>query len=554
MYLINIFKMVVLSSLIGSLIVLIILIAKALFKSKLNCFFHYYIWLILLVKLIIPFGPKTPLNISDIHEKLYVKSIINEKMQVNPSAPSQNIDLKNSFQLYTLPTSDKNLINNPMNISLKNKINIEKALCFLWILVIVLLTGMLVEGHKRLRKILRISIKDVKSTHKKVLHNCMNAMDIKTELEILYSPKISSPSLCGFIKPKILIPVKVAVSVCDEEFKYIIMHELCHFKNKDILINCIISLLSVVYWFNPILLYGFRKMRQDCEFFCDSEVLSYLEDHENIQYGNSIIRVLELVGSTKRLTGTTSMVMNSQEIKRRIIMISNYKKINIKGILLGVILMVTLGSVGIVVNASNISQNKDISKAKTLQETQSAVLLSPNIVIYNSHPDEAYPSGMTVTDVAVSINDKLIKEGLNSSFIKSTAPTEYRKSYENSRNLIIKNVKNYPNTILLDIHRDVTDNSKSDTKKILFILAKNNPHYEWNKKFVDSLLENIKNSSGVKPEIFFFETGTSYFNQDLSKNSVIIEVGNNNSSNSDIEECVNAIVSALKNIQNTTSN
>ena len=109
----------------------------------------------------------------------------------------------------------------------------------------------------------------------------MKAMNIRTEVELSYSKKISSPSLCGFIKPKILIPVSVAANICDEEFKYIIMHELTHLKNKDIFINWAITLLSMIYWFNPILLYGFHKMRQDCEISCDGQVISYLGEGEN---------------------------------------------------------------------------------------------------------------------------------------------------------------------------------------------------------------------------------------------------------------------------------
>ena len=66
MDLLNIFEKIVLSSLIGSVIVFMILITKGIFRNKLNFTFKYYIWLILIIKLTIPFGPKNPLNISDL--------------------------------------------------------------------------------------------------------------------------------------------------------------------------------------------------------------------------------------------------------------------------------------------------------------------------------------------------------------------------------------------------------------------------------------------------------------------------------------------------------
>lgn len=194
-------------------------------------------------------------------------------------------------------------------------------------------------------------------------------------------------------------------------------------------------------------------------------------------------------------------------------------------------------------------ESANAEKSVESNETKTAVKASPNIVIYNTHADEEYVSGKKVTDVASLINDKLIKEGLSSSFIKCSPPETYAKAYEASRDVIMKNVVDYGNTVLLDIHRDITDNSKSDTKKILIELVEKNPHYEANKKFAENLLNEINKTEGVKCEIVLYDKGISYFNQDLSNNAILIELGNNKSSDSDVEKCINSIVSALKNIE-----
>lgn len=574
---INIFETIVLSSLIGSLIVLMILIIKGIFKNKLNCTFHYYIWIILLIKLIVPFGPKTSLNLSNMYEKFNLQNTVNDT-QIKSPQQLENTDLDTLVSISTFQPSNQNVISKAINIPSKNKVNIENALCFVWIFGVVLLIGIIAAGHKRLREIIRASIKDIDSTHKEILYNCMNSMNITTKLEILYSPKISTPSLCGFIKPKILIPVSIADNVSDEEFKYIIMHELSHLKNKDIILNWVITSLSVIYWFNPILLYGFHKMKQDCEFSCDGQVISRLSEGENLQYGNAIIRVLELGGNSRRLIGTTSMVMNSSEIKRRIIMISKYKKINIKSVLLGVIIIIIIGGLGIAVNinsyknsskaaASQVEASAEANKS-TVNNTSDGNLLasikalpkdntkplepfSADIVIYNSHPDEAYLSGIKVTDVAALINDKLVKEGIKSRFIPCPVPKEYIKSYQSTRDLITKNVKNYSNTILLDIHRDAGDKYND---KILFVLAKSSPHYETNQKFADLLSANIKSSKQIETYTVFYDKGSSYFNQDLSSKSAFIELGNDKSTDADVEKYVDALVLTLKNIQKGSSN
>lgn len=575
MNIINIFKVIILSSLIGSITTLMILIVKGLFKEKLNPKFHYYIWLVLLIKLMIPFGPQTPLSISNIYEKVHVQSPINQNAQeteINILQQIKNTNSGTSISSKDLQSSNKTVLNKDINIPLINKVNIERVLFFIWMLGAVLYALVLFIGNKKLKETVESSIKNINNTHKKVLYNCMDTMNIKARVEISYSTKISTPSLCSLIKPKILIPVSVAENISNEEFKYIVIHELCHLKNKDLLINWITNLLSVVYWFNPILLYGFHKMRQDCEFSCDNEVISYLDKSENVQYGNTMIKILELAGNNKRLIGTTSMVMNSSEIKRRIIMISKYKKMSAKSILMGIVVVAFTGSLGFLLNTSMISEDKIVSinkssvnntsngvespatEALPSDSIKSILPLSSDVVIYNSHAEEDYPSGIKVTDVGALINDKLIKEGMESKFIRCDPPTEYVKAYQTTRDLITKNVEGYSDAILLDIHRDITGNTKADTRKILFILAENNPHYEENKKFVYNLLNNIKKSEKVKSDILLYKNGISYFNQDLSNNSVVINIGNDMSSDSDIEECINALVSALRNTQKTSSN
>lgn len=584
MDLLNVFGVIVLSSIMGSIIVLMILITKGIFRNKLSSTFHFYIWLILLIKLTIPFGPQTSFNIYNLYENFYKQTTTSEKTQISSSIKIENVNLGDSKPESDYLPSNKNVINKAMNIPLKSKINIEKVVCFIWMFGVLLLIVTLVKGHKELRGIVKASTKDINSTHKEILYNCRKAMNIRTEVDLSYSHKISSPSLCGIIQPHILIPVKVAANICDDEFKYIIMHELTHLKNKDIFINWAITILSVVYWFNPILLYGFNKMRQDCEFSCDGQVISHLNKGESLQYGNAIIRVLELGSNSNRLIGTTSMVMNTSEIKRRVIMISKYKKVNIKGILLGALVVAIIGGLGLVLNTSNLNSDKSIARATTLKvktpvttsksevnntandaqatnikesasdSEKPIVSFSPDIVIYNSHPDEAYASGLKVTDIAALINDELQKEGLNSSFIKCKTPIEYDQSYVNSRELIIRNVKDYANTILIDIHRDVVENPKSEMKKMQLVLTKENPHYKANKKFADFLLAEFSKSNGIKSDIYFYNKGMSYFNQDLSNNCALIDIGNNMSSDSDIESCVNALVSALKNFKGSSAN
>lgn len=194
------------------------------------------------------------------------------------------------------------------------------------------------------------------------------------------------------------------------------------------------------------------------------------------------------------------------------------------------------------------TRTNEIKTLKGIEYTDSLQPFSSDIVIYNSHSDELYPSGLCVADVASKINDILVSDGLNSKFIKNV-DIDYTNAYKKTRDIITSKVKNYNNTVLLDIHRDTSGDVQRDTKTILFVLAQSNPHYDANKKFADQLKQEIQKFSDVKVNCFMYKSGVKYFNQDLSNKSLLIEVGNNKSSDEDVKECINALTTAIKNVK-----
>lgn len=77
----------------------------------------------------------------------------------------------------------------------------------------------------------------------------------------------------------------------DKEIKYVILHQLSHYKRKDILIVWLSKIVEITQFFNPLIRFGLKIMKEDCEEACDEYVLGKLEKNENKAYGNTIIKV-----------------------------------------------------------------------------------------------------------------------------------------------------------------------------------------------------------------------------------------------------------------------
>lgn len=118
------------------------------------------------------------------------------------------------------------------------------------------------------------------------------AKRIGIELEINKLPEIrmvygyASPFAIGFIKNIIYIPDK---DYTEKELAYLIRHELCHCKNRDIIKKWVFIIVNALHWFNPIVWLMRKSISQDIELICDEEVLCNATKAERAEYSELIM-------------------------------------------------------------------------------------------------------------------------------------------------------------------------------------------------------------------------------------------------------------------------
>jgi bla regulator protein BlaR1 len=99
------------------------------------------------------------------------------------------------------------------------------------------------------------------------------------------------------------------------------LHELAHYKRKDLLANYLLLVLQIIHWFNPVIWYCFKRIRQDMEVAADEKVLDVLESSEQKRYGKALLAVLERFNSPRLASRLIGMIDDRKNIERRIRMI-----------------------------------------------------------------------------------------------------------------------------------------------------------------------------------------------------------------------------------------
>lgn len=362
------FKNIFISSLMGSFLIIFILMIKSIFRQKLHCYAHYYIWLLIMLKLVLPYGVKSSISIYNI-----IGSIINNTAAVSTKTNNGTAVEIISYNKSVPGKSGFDYISNK-----NNTVNKYDIFFGIWLAGVLFSLFLFFYSNVKISYIIKNSTDYSDHKFDKVFAECMNIAHIKKNIRLIYTDKIGSPSLYGLFKPVIFMPVKAAENIDEHEFRYIILHELSHFKRKDLIINTAASLLKSIYWFNPVILYGFYRMKQDCEIACDAHAMSYLEKSERISYGETIIRISQLSGKVQWLPSAYAFAINKYGIKRRIFMISKYKKLSTLSIILGIAVIAVIGVVGLSSSAARsqkaIKQQTKISKSKSQPATASQMV------------------------------------------------------------------------------------------------------------------------------------------------------------------------------------
>lgn len=383
------FEWVLIASGISSIMAIMIFLIKSLFKDKLGVKWNYYIWFLLMIRLIIPPNfIESPLSIynaipTEIHNKIsltdkYASNDFSYHRTYDEVESSQKRDfneienIERDISSTAAPTESKTktisnplTLPNPLTLIINNKDSMFKIAYILWVIGVFTLTFCTIYAN------IKLNIKFNKnriSNDKKlddILNSCKEKMNINKRLTLIVSNEVKSAAIFGLFNPKLLLPGQVINRLSDNEVQHIILHELSHLKRKDIVIKWIMTAMQIIHWFNPIIWYSFYRMDQDCEVVCDATALSYIETKDHKEYGFTIIRLVELFSQPNWIPGTMSVAGNKSNIKRRIKMINLFSKKSWKWSIIGTVLFITI-AVGLTISiqpAQTIEGSRQVVKA-----------------------------------------------------------------------------------------------------------------------------------------------------------------------------------------------
>lgn len=390
------FDWILYASMAGTIVVILLLTIKCFLKNKLSAKVHYLLWFMLLFKLILPtfdgglalFDTFNLLPINIFEQGVNTSSILTQSNESTLS--SQNEGFLGFPQDYALAISD-----GPFKIPFR-------WLFFIWLAGMSLVALYTIVVNYRFSISLKYDqrpIQDVKLLD--LFETCKLELNIKSnKLQLFQINTLRSPAIVGLFKPCLLLPLDVVERMGLKKIRHIFLHELIHYKRKDILWNSLSCILQILHWFNPVIWFAFFRMRTDREMSCDYDVLEKLKEEEIITYGETLIELLKLTTPYRKPLLQSGFLDHKTTIKKRIYKIATYTTNKIKRWQILLSIMIFIGTLSL--GANSLSENETVFNISDLSGTiqledystyfsgykGSFVLLEDDSVIYHIYNED----------------------------------------------------------------------------------------------------------------------------------------------------------------------
>ena len=209
--------------------------------------------------------------------------------------------------------------------------------------------------------------------------------------EMIVCEAISTPAVTGLLRPRLLLPHE---RYDVQELRYILRHELCHLKRRDMLLKLVLLAANAMHWFNPVVYLMLRQADEDIELACDSAATDGLELPERAAYSRTLLAAVQ--SSVRALPATTCFGGTVERLKRRITNVLGAQKKRGLGIV-ALVLALTL-TAGCAVSWGERAQKNDDPFADKSYTVDTLLYEAPGFT--DGFTDGAYPTFRTATNPA----------------------------------------------------------------------------------------------------------------------------------------------------------
>ncbi|MGN0159808.1 MAG: M56 family metallopeptidase, partial [Lachnospiraceae bacterium] len=141
-------------------------------------------------------------------------------------------------------------------------------------------------------------------------------------ITLFQSYYVQSPMIVGLVKAKIIIPVG---KYTDEELTIFFLHELTHYKHKDMYLKGLMSVVGILHFYNPVVCWLNSQLYDWCENMCDWEVYPVVGSKRYFEVIMSIVSTEQQ--RSKKTNFVAQLTSELCDVEERLTYMRKYDKV-----------------------------------------------------------------------------------------------------------------------------------------------------------------------------------------------------------------------------------
>lgn len=306
----------------GGLLILALLLGRRFWKGRLSRRWQYYIWLLVILRLLLPFGPGPDLpGAVSLAFGQPAAQVAADTAGDGPAsgAPGEGRDgnLAPPREGEAGSLQEKT----PRPLGQAAALLAEYA----WLVWLAGALGLLVRKLTAWQEFMRylragaVPVAELETLDR--LSAAAEQAGVRRPVELWEAPAVSSPLLTGFFRPCIVLP---DAKLPEKKFRHIVLHELTHFRRGDLFYKWLVQLTVCLHWFNPLVHLMSREIERACELSCDEAVLARLGRENAPEYGGTLLDAMA-AGYAVRAPGALLVSENKRLLQERLAAIMQFR-------------------------------------------------------------------------------------------------------------------------------------------------------------------------------------------------------------------------------------
>ena len=254
----------------AGILIIVCTLVRLIFR-RMPKFVRCLMWMLVAIRLAVPFAIESPLSLLPAREYVTVSSNDNVSTDEAGNAYSNNelTDKSNAEIINKVETVDTAENNNSVateNTAETNNIDVMYVLSIVWLVGVIAVLIYALVSYIRLRRLVddAVLLKD----------------------NIYQSERAGTAFILGVIRPRIYVPYGLSLN----ERYMSISHEKAHISRRDHLVKPLGFIIAAVYWFNPLVWLAYILLCRDIELACDEKVIKKIGYDKKKDYSQVLLK------------------------------------------------------------------------------------------------------------------------------------------------------------------------------------------------------------------------------------------------------------------------